>query len=150
MKGKNFWTCLAILKMFPGFFEIAFKNQKANLDFQWIFDNPFAKYLNFWSFLNELTAYLAIYQSQSKDSGLVIQKNSFFFKKKNYGPFLWMGFNCLNALKPLQRHSLLFTTKFPGVHGTHFINLGRMKGCVDLEDTQWFWTRHPSIGNPAP
>ena len=45
MKGKNFWTCLAILQVFPGFFEIAFKNQKANLDFQWIFDNPLAKYL---------------------------------------------------------------------------------------------------------
>ena len=31
-------------------------------------------------------------------------------------------------LVPLQGGSLLFTTKFPDIPGTHFINLGRMKG----------------------
>ena len=49
-----------------------------------------------------------------------------------------MGFNCLNAIEPLRGHSLLFTTKSPGVPGTHFVNPGRMKGCVDIEGTQWF------------
>ena len=34
-------------------------------------------------------------------------------KKKPYGPFLWMGFNCLKATEPLQGDSLLFTNKFP-------------------------------------
>ena len=29
---------------------------------------------------------------------------------------------------PLRGGSLLFTTKFPDNPGTHFINLGRMKG----------------------
>ena len=39
-------------------------------------------------------------------------------------PFLWMGFNCLTASA-----SLLFPiTKFPEIPGTHFIDLGRMKG----------------------
>ena len=43
--------------------------------------------------------------------------------------------------------SLLFTTKFPEITGTHFIDLGRMKGWVDLGATQWYWTRDPWIGN---
>ena len=29
---------------------------------------------------------------------------------------------------PLRRDTLLFTTKFPEIPGTHFIDLGRMKG----------------------
>ena len=39
-----------------------------------------------------------------------------------------MGFNCLKATEPLRRGSLFFTTKFPEIPGTHFIDLGRMKG----------------------
>ena len=48
--------------------------------------------------------------------------------KKLYCPFLWMGFNCSKATELLRGSSLLFTTKFPEIPGTHFINLGRMKG----------------------
>ena len=33
---------------------------------------------------------------------------------------------------------LLFTTKFPEIPGTHFIDLGRMKGRADLGATQSF------------
>ena len=33
-----------------------------------------------------------------------------------------------SRLKPLRGGSLLFTTKFPEIPGTHFINLRRMKG----------------------
>ena len=33
-----------------------------------------------------------------------------------------------SRLAPLRGGSLLFTTKFPDIPGTHFINLGRMKG----------------------
>ena len=33
-----------------------------------------------------------------------------------------------SRLEPLQEGSLLFTTKFPEIRGTHFINLGRMNG----------------------
>ena len=32
---------------------------------------------------------------------------------------------------------LLFITQFPEIPGTHFIDLGRMKGWVDLGATQW-------------
>ena len=52
---------------------------------------------------------------------------SIYIKKKLYGPFLWMGFSCLKA-RASQGGSLLFTTKFPEIPGTHFIHLRRMKG----------------------
>ena len=39
--------------------------------------------------------------------------------------------------------------KFPEIPGTHFIDLGRMKGWVDLEATHWFRMRDLWIGNPA-
>ena len=47
--------------------------------------------------------------------------------RKLYGPFLWMGFNYLKATEPLQGGSLLFTTKFQEILGTHLINLRKMK-----------------------
>ena len=49
-------------------------------------------------------------------------------KKKLYGPFLWMGFNCLKATEPPRGDSLLFTTKFLESPGTHLIDLRRIKG----------------------
>ena len=33
-----------------------------------------------------------------------------------------------SRLEPLRRDSSLFTTKFPEIPGTYFIDLGRMKG----------------------
>ena len=44
----------------------------------------------------------------------------------------------LKATEPLQGDTLLFTTKSPGVPGDHLIDLGRMKGRIDLGATQWF------------
>ena len=35
---------------------------------------------------------------------------------------------------------------FLEIHGTHFLDLGRMKGWFDLGATQWFWTRDTWIG----
>ena len=61
-----------------------------------------------------------------------------------------MGSDCFNSMGPLGGHSLLSTVMSPGVPGTHFVNLGRIKGSVHLEGTQWFWTRVPPIGNSAP
>ena len=46
-------------------------------------------------------------------------------------PFVGWGSNA-SELEPLQGDSLLFTTKFPEIPGTDIINLGRMKGWVDL------------------
>ena len=71
-------------------------------------------------------------------------------KKKTFmAPFYGWGITA-SSLEPLRGGSLLFSTKSPEIPGTHFIDLGGMKGWVDLEDTQWFWTREPWIGNPAP
>ena len=42
-------------------------------------------------------------------------------------PFYGWG-STTSRLEPLREGSLLFTTKFPEVPGTHFIDLGRMKG----------------------
>ena len=41
-------------------------------------------------------------------------------------PFYGLG-STASRLEPLQGGSSLFTTKFPEIPGTHFINLGRMK-----------------------
>ena len=64
---------------------------------------------------------------------------------------LWLLFygwgSTASRLQPLRGGSLLFTIQFPEIPGTHFIDLGRMKGWVDLGATQWFWTRDPWIGN---
>ena len=42
-------------------------------------------------------------------------------------PFYEWG-STVSRLEPLRGDSLLFTTKFPKIPGTHFIDLGRMKG----------------------
>ena len=42
-------------------------------------------------------------------------------------PFYGWGSTALR-LEPLQGGSLLFTIQFPEIHGTHFMDLGRMKG----------------------
>ena len=68
-------------------------------------------------------------------------EKSFQSEIKLYDPFLWVGFICLKATEPLWADSLLFTIKCPEISGTHLINLGRMKGWVNLGATQWFWTQ---------
>ena len=48
-----------------------------------------------------------------------------------------------SRLEPLWGGSLLFTTKFPEISGTHFVGLGRMKGWVDLGAIRmgfWMWS----------
>ena len=47
----------------------------------------------------------------------------FFFMAPFYG---WGS--TASRLEPLRGASLLFTTKFPEIPGTHFTDLGRMKG----------------------
>ena len=46
-------------------------------------------------------------------------------------PFYRWG-STASRLQPPRVGSLLFTTKFPEIPGTHFIDLGRMRGLVDL------------------
>ena len=62
-------------------------------------------------------------------------------------PFYRWG-STASRLEPLWGRSLLFATKSPEIPGTHFIDLRRMKGWVDLGATQWFWTQDPWIRNP--
>ena len=62
----------------------------------------------------------------------------------------WMGFNCLKATELLKGGSLLFTSKFSEIPGTHLNNLRRLKDWVELGTTLWFWTRDYWIGNTAP
>ena len=54
------------------------------------------------------------------------------------------------GLVSLQKGSVVLTTKFPDIPGTHFIYLVRIKSRVHLGAIQWFWTRDPWNGNPAP
>ena len=48
-------------------------------------------------------------------------------KKRFMAPFYGWG-STASRLEPLRGGSLLFTTKFPETPGTHFIDLGKMKG----------------------
>ena len=57
-----------------------------------------------------------------------LYKNKLVIKKKLYGPFLIDGVQLSQGLEPFRGDSLLFTTEFPEIPGTHFIDLGRMKG----------------------
>ena len=50
--------------------------------------------------------------------------------------------------------SLVFTTKFPDILGTHLIDLGGMKVSIDIGATRWSERRTPRLeiqhlGNPA-
>ena len=71
-------------------------------------------------------------------------------EKQNFMAFFYGWGSTSSRLEPLRGGRLLFTTKFPKFPGTHFINLRKMKGWVNLRAIQWFWTRDPWIGNPAP
>ena len=64
-----------------------------------------------------------------------------FLKKLFMAPFYAWG-STASRLGPLWGSSLLFITKSPEIPGTHFIELGRMKGWFDLGATQWFSTQN--------
>ena len=53
-------------------------------------------------------------------------------------PFYGRG-STASRLEPLRGDGLLFTTKFPEIPGTHFVDLGKMKAESTLDPaTQWF------------
>ena len=52
-------------------------------------------------------------------------------------PFYGYGLTA-SRLEPLRGGSLLFSTNFPEIPGTRFIDLARMSGWVDLGATQSF------------
>ena len=49
-------------------------------------------------------------------------------KKLNFMATFYGWGSTASRLEPLRGSSLLFTTKFPEISGTHFTDLGRMKG----------------------
>ena len=61
--------------------------------------------------------------------GVVFHKSGLTLKKKNnfMAPFYGWS-STASRLQPLRGGSLLFTTQFPEIPGTHFIDLVRMKG----------------------
>ena len=48
--------------------------------------------------------------------------------KKNFMTTFYGWSLTASRLEPIRGSSLLFLTKFPEIPGTHFINLGQMKG----------------------
>ena len=63
---------------------------------------------------------------------------------------LQIEFNCLTATEALQGDSLHLSTKSSEVHGTHMINLEKLKGWVDLWPPTGYWAYAPWMGNPEP
>ena len=88
-------------------------------------------------------------KNNRRNPGNVETSNVFVELSKNFMTPCYGWGSTASRLQPLWGGSLLFTIKFPKIPGTHFINLGRMKGWVDLGATQWVWTRDPWIGNPV-
>ena len=64
-------------------------------------------------------------------------------------PFYGWGSNA-SRLEPLRGGSLLFTTKFPEIPGTHFIDLGRMKAESILGSPSGFEHGTPGLGIQRP
>ena len=60
-------------------------------------------------------------------------------------PFYGWG-SPASRLESHQGGSLLFTTKFPEISGTHFIDLGRMKAESTLELPSGFGCGTPGLG----
>ena len=73
---------------------------------------------------------------------LKICKKTLKFMNPPYG---W-GSNVFMLQCHFERDSLFFTTLFPGLSGTHLIDLGRMKDYVEHGATQWFWNCTPGMG----
>ena len=96
-----------------------------------------------WISLGPFLVYHRYYLEMELSLGSLLKKENFM------APFYGWG-STASKLEPLRGGSLLFTTKFPEIPGTHFINLGRMKVWVKLGATQLFWTWDPWIGNSVP
>ena len=78
-----------------------------------------------WSLFKKAAAHLRwcfFAKTVSGQNLLFLQKSSIIYRLKTeklHGSFLRARFKCLNATEPLWESSLRFTTKSPGVPGTH-------------------------------
>ena len=85
------------------------------LIFYWLFTS-FSDFI----ILDSLDVFTYIHNN---DNSPILFMYIFLFLKKLYGTFLWMRFICIKATEPLEGNNLFFTTEFPGIPGTHFIDL---------------------------
>ena len=76
-----------------------------------------------------------------------------------YSPRSWMdshellkklNFMVSTRLQSCCEETVYFLPLSPQSSGTHLINLRMIKGWVDLEAAQWFWTYDLWIRNPGP
>ena len=85
----------------------------------------------FFPEFHECINYIFSYcQSQSNHIGLVFEK--IFLKKQSITSFCVWG-STGSRIEPLRGDSSRFTFRFPGVPGTHFINLERLTAESSLE-----------------
>ena len=86
------------------------------------------------------TGFVNTYVNHSHNPLQLISDRNMFNKLvkllKLYGSFSYGWDSTASMLEPLRGNSLLFTTTFPEVSGSHFAKFGRMKGWVDLKANQ--------------
>ena len=98
MAGRNCWPmqiyCWVFITIFKKACQVFY-----NTHFRWLkrisfsFKTPTSPFSPGWLIIRECT--------------FLIMWEEFFKKLKLYGPFLWMGFNCLKVIEPLRGGSLL-------------------------------------------
>ena len=87
------------------------------------------KYVLFrYSKLTNFNSILIVIQNAYSQSLRVEMFTTYRVVKKNFITIFYGWSSTASRLEPLLGGSLLFTTKFPKIPGTHFIDLGRMKG----------------------
>ena len=69
---------------------------------------------------------------------LWIHQGKLIKKTLNFMALFYGWGSTASKLEPLRGGSLLLTTKFPDIPGTHFTDLKKMKGWVELGASQWF------------
>ena len=75
------------------------------------------------------------FHNKQKSQKSIFLIKIFPWRKRIYGPFLWIGFSCVKTAEPLQGDSLLFTTQSWRVLGTHLIDVRRRQLLVE------YWSR---------
>ena len=65
---------------------------------------------------------------------------------KNFMACFYGWSSTASSLEPLRGGSLLFTTKFPEIPGTHFINLGRWKAESTVDPLCGFENKTAGLG----
>ena len=120
----NWWYFKKPLASFYGWGSTVSRLCRATMRWHFTFYHSFLR--SFWDSLN----------------GLVV----FFLEKtKLYGPLIWMGFISLKTTESLWGNSLLFTSQFSGVPGTHLIKEG-LKVELILEPPNGFELGTPGLG----